>query len=1003
MKYSKIINLGSFSAKEIENIKEQITQNWPDIKNKSYEFLKEISADTRFSAEKIMCKFPLNSPEGIALMSLSEALLRVPDAYTSSLLIKDKLKNKNWGKILTSNFALSSLTLALKTSSLIFVSDNLYKIFSRAISKTAKTTIKKIGNIFVMGSDIKSASTNFSKFKSKGFNVSFDLLGESARTFAQSESYFHDYINAIPIIGGLASESRNFHDIPNLSVKITALFPNVELVKSEEIEQELIPKLKSLILLCKQHNISLTFDAEEARRLDIYLHIITKLYENKELQVSGLIGVVIQAYQKQANKSLEHIISLAKKYKIKIPIRLVKGAYWDYEIKRSQEQGLEEYPVYTSKNQTDISYLACAKKILDNHKHMIIQFATHNAITIASILNLSGNKEFEFQKLHGMGDCLHEQLLKMGYKSRVYAPVGEHKDLLAYLMRRLLENGAGNSFVKQAQLHEAQFLIHNPFEVDMSNNEIDNDPRSIYANRKSAKGFELGYKKDLDFLNEKLAPFFGKTYEVFSIIGGNKIKTNQIKENYLPANNEIILSKQHIIDAEEIKIAIINAKKAFNSWKKTNLKERADLLKNLAQNLEEKEAEFISCLIEEGGKTINDAIAELREAIDFCRYYALQANEIMNNPKTLPSVTGEENSLSYHPKGTFLCISPWNFPLAIFLGQIVAALVTGNCVIAKPAEQTPVIAYKIINLMHEIGFPKSVIQLILAKGSTVGTNCVSNPEIDGIVFTGSTYTAKIIQKTLADRPGAIIPLIAETGGLNVMVVDSSCLLEQAADDIILSAFGSAGQRCSALRILCVQEEIYEPLLELIKGSVNKLKISNPTDFSVDIGPIIDGKSKQELLEYVSEKQNKVIFEHENTAKIEAQNGNFVTPKILEVKSLGEVEREVFGPILHVVKYKANDFEILFDKINSSQYGLTFGLHTRIDSRIENLNEKIDAGNIYVNRTMIGAVVGSQPFGGEKESGTGFKAGGPNYLLRFLNERVVTINKTAIGGNIELLA
>lgn len=996
-----------------------LDQNWDQVDNLARKLLKDMKKHLGLGAEHIMQRYRLTDPEGSALMSLAEALLRVPDKYISTMLVQDKLADRDWNDehASCSHWLIWVMSVGLSIATYFSGSEKKGNFFHK-LSKKITTpllvssvgyAIKLLGRIFVAGSDIEKAVNKLQQYKAQGFEASYDLLGESARTRQQAKQYIAANKQAITVIANAAQKSEGFFNRPNLSVKMTALYPRVEWLQKEHVEKDLVPILKDLALHAGKHQVSLTFDAEEAKRLDIYLHVFTKLIEDQEVRTNATIGLVVQAYQKRALPTIDHVINLAKQYKTRIPIRLVKGAYWDSEIKRAQESGLEQYPVYTRKKITDLSYLTCAEKILDAQNYIIAQFATHNAVTAAAIMEYGKGKEYEFQKLYGMGDSLHQALVKRGARSRIYAPVGKYHDLLAYLMRRLLENGANSSFVNQINRKDMSLkeILSNPkdsLSLALAN-ALGRNPRAIYPTRLVAKGYEPGIRAHADFLHKNITKWNDTKFEAYSIINGEAIKTDNKIDILMPAALGNKIGEAFSIEKVWLEKSLQIAKEGFGKWSATNVVERAKCLYKAADVMESQMSDFLYILMTEAGKTLHDAIAEVREAVDFCRYYADRAKELMSEPTTLPGVTGESNHLSYHGRGVFLCISPWNFPLAIFLGQIVAALVAGNSVIAKPSEQTSIIAIKTVELLHKVGVPVDALQLVLAKGSLVGKTLISNAAIAGVCFTGSTQTALTIQKTLTARNGAIAPLIAETGGQNVMIVDSSALLEQVVDDVVLSAFGSAGQRCSALRILCIQEEIYEPLMNLIKGAIDELKLGNPYDFAIDIGPVIDAKAKAVLEEHINNMTEKgaLLYHHPLKEAMAKANGHYVVPHIFKIENLDDLAEEVFGPVLHVMTYKADHFHQIIEQVNSSRYGLTFGLHTRIEERIAQVSNAVHVGNIYVNRSMIGAVVGSQPFGGERESGTGFKAGGPNYLLRFVTERTVTINKTAIGGNVDLIA
>ncbi len=767
-----------------------------------------------------------------------------------------------------------------------------------------------------------------------------------------------------------------------------------------------MPQIVSLIEKIKDNNLTITFDAEESFRLDAYFAFLSEVIEQPIFKNFNGIGLVVQAYQTRSYDLLEKIILLAKKTNKQIPIRLVKGAYWDSEIKYAQVNGLSHYPVFTRKEYTDASYIACAKLMLENNDYIYPQFATHNALTASTIIEMAGNKPYEFQKLYGMGDVLHSELAKKT-NVRIYAPIGKSDDLLAYLMRRMLENGANSNFVSKvvSPRTPTSVLSFNLYDKILNLLNSGNSiplPENIYPKRKNAMGYDLGYKANYDYIQEKVTSYFSNIHKVGSIIDGRELITSKnLSECFCPAKTAEKFSDISLAIPEEIKYALDSAYKEFNNWSKIAVENRAAILEKAAYELENNKFELYALLIKEGGKSIHDAINEVIEAIDFCRYYANQARIIMQD-KVLPGPTGERNILSMHPRGVFVCISPWNFPLAIFIGQIVAALVTGNTVIAKPAAQTCVIANFTVKLLHKVGIPKSALQLIITSASNISNYVLRDERIAGVAFTGSCETAKTINLTLAERDSGIIPFIAETGGQNAMIVDSSALLEQVTDDVLISAFYSAGQRCSALRVLYVQEEIYDTLYNLIREATEILKIGDTTDFSNDVGAIIDRKSFDNLARHISymEKAGFKVYSHPQNNNL--KSGNYFYPHIIEINSINDIPGENFGPILHIIKYKSKEIDKIIDEINSYGFGLTFGIHSRIEEKIEYLRSRIKAGNIYTNRSIVGAKVESQPFGGENKSGTGFKAGGPHYLLKFMLERTTCFNLTAIGGNVDLL-
>jgi RHH-type proline utilization regulon transcriptional repressor/proline dehydrogenase/delta 1-pyrroline-5-carboxylate dehydrogenase len=966
--------------------------------------------------EAFLHTYSLSTREGVALMCLAEALLRIPDSKTADQLIADTFEGRDFRSHAKDSeswlVSASSWGLLLAGTVVDFGDDTsrgitatlkgLASKVSEPVVRTAlRQAMKLIGSQFVLGETIESGIANGSSWAKKGYRFSYDILGEGARSDAQSQHYTRAYHHAIAAINPhpnpLPKRERESLTSPSpsqgegrdeglftnagISVKLSALHPRYSLNQRGRVLAELKPRLKEILLLAKKHHIAVSIDAEEANRLDIEMILFEELLAEPELAGWNGIGFVLQAYQKRAFHVIDWLADLAQKYKRVIPLRLVKGAYWDSEIKHAQVMGLFGYPVFTKKQHTDLSYLACADKILSNSHAFYPQFATHNARTIASIQVLAERykltpSQFEFQRLHGMGEKLHDMIVADGYASRIYAPIGEHKDLLAYLIRRLLENGANTSFVNLLMDQEVSLdtLLADPRAISATTvtTETLALPLQLYPDRKNSSGIDSGYLH----LREPLERELARHCDIAQRLGK-------------PADST----------ADHVKQAVSSAEAAFSAWASLGVDARAAMLEKAADLIEAKRNELLALLVHEAGKTIPDAIGEVREAADFCRYYALHARKLLEKDETLSGPTGESNHLSLHPRGVFVAISPWNFPLAIFTGQVVAALVAGNSVVAKPAEQTPIIAKFAVDLLYQAGIPNDVLQLVYGDG-VIGAALVADSRISGVVFTGSLEVAQLINRQLAAKPGAIVPLIAETGGMNAMVVDSSALLEAAVDDIVLSAFGSAGQRCSALRVLYVQEEIADSLLTLLKGAMAELNVGTPSQFAADIGPVIDPDAKQMLEAHIArmKREAKLIAAATPSDDI----GHFVTPHAFEIASMSVLEKEIFGPVLHVVRFKGSELKKIAAEINRSGYGLTFGLHSRIDDHIQFFARAIRAGNLYVNRSMTGAVVGVQPFGGEGLSGTGPKAGGPHYLQKFLTERVVTINVAAIGGNLELL-
>lgn len=964
------------------------------IESHAEQLINNLREDAGGGIEAFLHEYGLNTSEGIALMCLAEALLRIPDARTADALIKDKFEHTHWEKHLGCSehwFVNASSWGLMLTGKMVDLTQNPANIISKLFAKIGEPSIREalrqgmkiIGSRFVLGETISAALSNGKSSAKKGYRYSFDMLGEAARSQSQALAFMESYRHAITAIAQTVESSAPFFARPNISIKLSALHPRYELTQADRVMNELLPRLKELVLLAKEGGISVSLDAEEAARLDIEMALFRELATDPCWKGYDGLGFVVQAYQKAAPALLDWLAALAAETGLRFPVRLVKGAYWDAEIKRAQIEGLRAYPVYTHKEHTDLSYLACATKLLSQPHCFYPQFATHNARTIADIMALATaynipESNYEFQRLHGMGEALHDVIVNQ-VPSRIYAPVGEHKDLLAYLIRRLLENGANTSFVhllmdhnisvrtlSQSPITAAQALTHN--------SEIA-PPAEIYQGVwKNSRGVSLGHQSDWQPLSQKIAAFSSTHWQNLDVSDKS---------------------------AADVSNAIKAALNAQPEWEKTGAEARATILESIADALENTLPEWIALCQHEAKKTTRDSIAEVREAADFCRYYAQSARNFMATI-TLPSPTGESNRLHLHARGVIACISPWNFPLAIFVGQVVAALVTGNAVIAKPAEQTPRIAARAVEMMHQCGIPKQVLQLICGRGEVVGAALTEHPAIGGVVFTGSFETAQHIQRSLSHRRGAMVPFIAETGGLNCMVVDSTALIEQAVDDIVASAFGSAGQRCSALRVLYVQADIADALMALLAGAMQELRIGNPQLISTDIGPLIDEDAQRMVNDHIEKLKNTARLVAK-TPLDDSLQGHFVTPHAFEIQSIEQLSHEVFGPVLHIIRFKSTELHTLASHINATGYGLTFGIHSRIQEHIDYFCENIRAGNIYVNRSMIGATVGVQPFGGEGLSGTGPKAGGPHYLSRFVTERTISNNITAIGGNVGLLA
>ncbi len=940
--------------------------------------------------EDMLREFALSTKEGLALMVLAEALLRVPDARTADQFIEDKLGQGDFihHETRSSAFLVNASAWALGLSARVIqpgetpqgtIGRLTKRLGAPAVRAATRQAMRLMGNHFVLGETIEAALSRAQPHALRHQRYSFDMLGEGARTAEDAERYFASYASAIEAIGRTAGE-RPLPDRPGISIKLSALHPRFEAVSRGRVMAELVPRLIDLARQAKAYDLNFTVDAEEADRLELSLDVIAAAFQDASLAGWNGFGLAIQAYQKRAAAVVDHVDDIARGLDRKMMVRLVKGAYWDTEIKRAQERGLDGYPVFTSKAMTDLNYVACAKQLLALRPRIFPQFATHNALTVATVLEMAEGEVggFEFQRLHGMGDALYARLGedRPDIAHRTYAPVGSHRDLLAYLVRRLLENGANSSFVALAAdetvpvaqlLQRPADIIGNPDHAAHPNIPL---PRDLYGpNRKNSRGIEFGERASLAQLVAEIVA--APTPVATSLIEATESETGA---------------------------AIAAARNGFRQWSGTPAESRAAALETAAELLEQRSAQFIALLQREGGKTLDDAISEVRETVDFCRYYAAQGRELFGAGKPMPGPTGESNTLALRGRGVFVAISPWNFPLAIFLGQVTAALMAGNAVVAKPAEQTPLIAAEAVRLLHEAGVPASALHLVAGDGR-IGAALVAHPDIAGVVFTGSTEVARSINRALAAKDGPIVPLIAETGGINAMIVDATALPEQIADDVVTSAFRSAGQRCSALRLLFLQDDVADRMIEMIAGAARELAIGDPANPATHIGPVIDAEAKRRLDAHIARMKQDARVHFAGAAP----EGNYVAPHIFELSDAGQLTEEVFGAVLHVVRYRAERFDEVLQAIERSGYGLTLGIHSRIDDTIEATIERLQVGNIYVNRNMIGAVVGVQPFGGHGLSGTGPKAGGPHYLARFATEQTVTVNTAAAGGNAALMS
>lgn len=967
-----------------------------DLARKLVEALREKSQSG--GVEGLIHEYSLSSQEGVALMCLAEALLRIPDRATRDALIRDKIGHGDWeahlghSPSLFVNAATWGLLITGRltgTSSGKSLSTALTKLIAKGgeplIRKGVDIAMRMMGEQFVTGQTIAEALANSRSWEAQGFRYSYDMLGEAAATAADAQRYYADYEQAIHAIGKAAAK-RGIYDGPGISVKLSALHPRYNRANLERVKTELLPRLKALTLLARRYDIGLNIDAEEADRLEISLDLLESLCFDPELAGWNGIGFVVQAYQKRAPFVIDWIVDLARRSGHRIMVRLVKGAYWDSEIKRAQVDGLEGFPVYTRKVHTDVSYLACARKLLAAPDAVFPQFATHNAQTLATIHAMAGANyypgQYEFQCLHGMGEPLYEEVVgreKLNRPCRIYAPVGTHETLLAYLVRRLLENGANTSFVNQIADKEIPLdrLIADPVEAAKAIQPLGDphpkiaQPANILGVRRNSAGIDLSNEQQLASLSAALLTSTDRSWRAVPLLADGPAQGGEGVALRNPANRGDVVGQVVEATPAQVAQAIEHALNTAPIWQSTPPAERAQCLLRAADLLESRMPLLLGLIVREAGKSLSNAIGEVREAVDFLRYYAAEIEGYSND--------------THRPLGPVVCISPWNFPLAIFTGQVAAALAAGNVVLAKPAEETPLIAAQAVQILHEAGVPMGAVQLLPGDGR-IGAALVGDARVRGVMFTGSTDVARLIQKQLAGRllpDGRPVPLIAETGGLNAMIVDSSALPEQVVADVLASAFDSAGQRCSALRVLCIQEDVAERMLTMLKGGLAELSLGSPDRLSVDIGPVITPAAQQNILSHIDAMRAKKCHIEQLPLPAAAKHGTFVPPTIIELAKLSDLKAEVFGPVLHVVRYKRQELDRLIDAINASGYGLTFGLHSRIDETIAHVAQRIEAGNLYVNRNIIGAVVGVQPFGGHGLSGTGPKAGGPLYLRRLL--------------------
>ncbi|WP_454259402.1 bifunctional proline dehydrogenase/L-glutamate gamma-semialdehyde dehydrogenase PutA [Pseudoxanthomonas mexicana] len=990
-------------------------------------------AQDQGAIEAFMRQYDLGSEEGVLLMCVAEALLRIPDQDTADKLIRDKLGDADWEKHLgqSDSVLVNASTWGLMlTGKLVNLNDltraDVPGAFKRLVGRVGEPVIRLavrqamriMGHQFVMGRTIDEALARSRKGGNADYRYSFDMLGEGALTTKDAARYLEAYRQAIHAIG----RTGPFADVfaaPSISIKLSALHPRYEHAKRARVMRELAPAILELAQLAKSYGIGFTIDAEEADRLELSLDLIEATFSDPSLDGWEGYGLAVQAYQKRTPYVIDFLADLALRVGRRMPVRLVKGAYWDAEIKRAQIDGHPGYPVFTRKPNTDVSYLANARRMLDQGDALYPMFATHNAQTIAAIRSIAQGRPYEHQKLHGMGDDLYAEVVpkhRLDIPCRVYAPVGSHEDLLPYLVRRLLENGANSSFVNRITDENVAIedLVRDPVQTVSAFDAIPHpriplpvdlfrsQPAPIQnSDRDNSMGANLANDNDLRALAERVNAAV-KPWRAAPLVPGAVVSSTALPVTN-PADRRQTVGEWQPADSGTVEKALANAVAAQPAWDRTPAASRAAILEHAAHLLEQRMADYIALCVKEAGKTIPDSVAEVREAVDFLRYYAAQARAQFGAPEQLPGPTGESNQLQLQGRGVFVCISPWNFPLAIFLGQVSAALAAGNSVIAKPAEQTNLIGHAAVKLLHEAGIPEAVLQFLPGDGATVGAALTQDPRVAGVAFTGSTETARAINRALAGREsGPIATLIAETGGQNAFIADSSALPEQLVKDAMGSAFTSAGQRCSAARVLFVQDDIADKVMTMLAGAMDELKIGDPGLLSTDVGPVIDADALKILEDHAARMAKEARLIKQANAGEDTAHGTFFAPRAWELTSLDQLHKEIFGPALHVVRWKADQLDAVIDQINATGYGLTLGVHSRIDETIDRIAARVKVGNVYVNRNQIGAVVGVQPFGGQGLSGTGPKAGGPHYLPRFATEKTVTVNTTAAGGNASLL-
>jgi RHH-type proline utilization regulon transcriptional repressor/proline dehydrogenase/delta 1-pyrroline-5-carboxylate dehydrogenase len=974
-------------------------------------------------------QYDLSSQEGVILMCLAEALLRIPDDETADRLIADKLRAGDWASHLgdsqslfvnasTWGLMLTGRIVRLEPGDVAAPAGAIARVMGRIGEPVVRTAMRQamriMGHQFVMGRTIAEALDNSLAGDNRRYRYTFDMLGEAALTAADAGRYFEAYRDAIGALQTRVGEYQDVPSRPSISVKLSALHPRFERAHRGRVLRELAPRLVELCVASRDAGVALTLDAEESERLELTLELLDAACRDARLEGWDGFGLAVQAYQKRAPAVLRWLIELARETRRVLNVRLVKGAYWDSEVKRAQERGLPGYPVFTRKPNTDVSYLACARLLLEQGNGIHPQFATHNAHTVSAIWHLARRhgRPFEFQRLHGMGEELYAAVTRpdgLAAPCRVYAPVGEHEDLLPYLVRRLLENGANTSFVNRIvnENEPVDRIVADPVDVveglEQAAHPRIPPPADIYQpERRNSSGLNLADGATLAELAGRMQRVSRRPWLAGPIVSGQELD-GPAEPVRNPADTTEVVGTVRTAGVAQVDAAVGAAASAQSQWNEAGAGARAAVLDRAAELFDANLHELVAMCVREAGKTVPDSVAEVREAVDFLRYYAARARQDFGTPLRLPGPTGESNEVSLHGRGVFACISPWNFPLAIFTGQVAAALAAGNAVVAKPAEQTPLVAAQAVRLLLQAGVPVDALHLLPGDGAQVGGRLVVDARVAGVAFTGSTETARVISRSLAARDGALPVLIAETGGQNAMIADSSALPEQVVLDAVYSAFNSAGQRCSALRVLCVQEDIAPKVLRLLAGCMDELVVGDPALLATDVGPAIDAAARDLLERHAAAIVRGARWSHRLRLEPSTARGTFVAPLAVQIESLGALEREVFGPVLHVLTYRARDLERVVDAINATGYGLTFGIHSRIDGTVRRVAARVSAGNVYVNRNIIGAVVGTQPFGGCGLSGTGPKAGGPRYLHRFAHERTLTVNTSAVGGNASLLA